>query len=58
MRGQGHPSGQPLEPEQSAHPPGPDVSSAVIMGNQFAAQPRIENGSKGDVQILGNVTAE
>jgi len=35
---------------------GPQVRSAVILGNQFAAQPRIDNETKGDVQILGNVT--
>jgi len=37
---------------------GPQVRSAVIMGNQFAGEPRIENESKGDVQILGNVTVK
>jgi hypothetical protein len=37
---------------------GPEVRSAVIMGNQFAGEARIRNDSKGDVQILGNVTTE
>ena len=37
---------------------GAEVRSAVIMGNQFAGEARIENESKGDVQILGNVTTE
>ncbi|UCH35992.1 MAG: hypothetical protein JSV65_06470 [Armatimonadota bacterium] len=37
---------------------GPEVGSAVIMGNQFAESPRIENESEGDVQILGNVTVK
>jgi len=31
------------------------VRSAVIMGNQFARGPRIQDESKGEVQILGNV---
>jgi hypothetical protein len=35
---------------------GPEVRSAVIMGNQFSDAARIENQSKGEVQILGNVT--
>jgi len=35
---------------------GPDVRSAVIMGNQFSDTARIENASKGEVQMLGNVT--
>ena len=35
---------------------GPDVRSAVIMGNQFSDTARIENKSKADVQVLGNVT--
>ena len=35
---------------------GPDVTSAVIMGNSFRGGPQIGNASNGDVQILGNVT--
>jgi len=37
---------------------GPEVRSAVIMGNQFAAPVRIRNETKGEVQMLGNVTAK
>jgi len=37
---------------------GAGVRSAVIMGNQFARGPRIQNETKGEVQILGNVTTK
>ena len=37
---------------------GAGVRSAVIMGNQFSDTARIENKSKGEVQILGNVTTK
>jgi hypothetical protein len=37
---------------------GPEVESAVIMGNQFAGAPRIKSETKAEVQILGNVTAK
>jgi hypothetical protein len=35
---------------------GEELESAVIMGNQFRSKPRIENRSKGDVQIGLNAT--
>jgi len=35
---------------------GPDVKSAVIMGNSFRGGPQIANESPGDIQVLGNVT--
>ena len=35
---------------------GEGVTSAVIMGNSFRGGPQVENGSSGDVQVLGNVT--
>jgi hypothetical protein len=34
---------------------GPDVTSAVIMGNSFRGGPQIANESQGDVQVIGNV---
>ncbi len=35
---------------------GPEVKSAVVMGNQFRGKARIENQSRGEVQVLGNVS--
>ena len=37
---------------------GPDVASAVIMGNSFRGGPQIGNASTGDVQVLGNVAIQ
>jgi hypothetical protein len=34
---------------------GPEVKSAVLMGNQFRGEIRIKNESKGQVEMLGNV---
>ena len=34
---------------------GPQARSAVIQGNQFRGEPQIENHTKGEVQLLGNV---
>jgi Pectate lyase superfamily protein len=35
---------------------GEGVTSAVLMGNSFRGGPQIANETKGDVQVLGNVT--
>lgn len=37
---------------------GPDVRSAVILGNQVRGKIRVENESRGQVEILGNVSLE
>jgi hypothetical protein len=34
---------------------GPEVKSAVLMGNQFRGEIRIKNETKGQVEIIGNV---